>query len=334
LKEAMFYEKLNNGVVRCTLCPRYCIIKPDQRGYCGTRLNKDGILYAVDYGVVSSIAQDPIEKKPLFHFYPGSLVLSLGTFGCNLRCPGCQNWEIAHMDPEDQPNLTPNECIDLAIKEHSKGIAWTYNEPTVWFEYTYDTARLAKERDLYTVYVTNGYITREALDTIAPYLDAYRVDLKAFTEEAYMKIAKIKDFKPILNNIIRAKKYWGIHVEIVTNVTPTINDDELQLRNLALWIKEELGPDTPWHVTRFIPHYELQNLYATPVKTLEKAYEIGKESGLRYVYIGNVPGHKYENTYCYNCNNLIIERYGFYIERFLIKEKKCSYCGAEQNIIM
>jgi pyruvate formate lyase activating enzyme len=334
LKEAMFYEKLNNEVVRCTLCPRYCIVKHNQRGYCGTRLNKDGLLYAVDYGVVSSIANDPIEKKPLFHFYPGSLVLSLGTFGCNLRCPGCQNWQIAHIDPDDRPNLTPDECIALAVKEHSKGIAWTYNEPTVWFEYTYDTAKLAKEKGLYTVYVTNGYINQEALDTIVPYLDAYRVDVKGFTEEAYSKIAKIKDFKPILSNAIRAKKYWGIHVEIVTNVTPTINDDELQLKNLALWIKEELGPDTPWHVTRFVPHYELQDLYATPVKTLERAYEIGRESGLRYVYIGNVPGHKYENTYCYSCNNLLIERYGFYIERFLIKEKKCPFCGAEQDIVM
>jgi len=330
----MFYEKLNNEVVRCTLCPRYCIVKHNQRGYCGTRLNKDGLLYAVDYGVVSSIANDPIEKKPLFHFYPGSLVLSLGTFGCNLRCPGCQNWQIAHIDPDDRPNLTPDECIALAVKEHSKGIAWTYNEPTVWFEYTYDTAKLAKEKGLYTVYVTNGYINQEALDTIVPYLDAYRVDVKGFTEEAYSKIAKIKDFKPILSNAIRAKKYWGIHVEIVTNVTPTINDDELQLKNLALWIKEELGPDTPWHVTRFVPHYELQDLYATPVKTLERAYEIGRESGLRYVYIGNVPGHKYENTYCYSCNNLLIERYGFYIERFLIKEKKCPFCGAEQDIVM
>lgn len=330
----MFYEKLNNEVVRCTLCPRYCIVKHNQRGYCGTRLNKDGLLYAVDYGVVSSIANDPIEKKPLFHFYPGSLVLSLGTFGCNLRCPGCQNWQIAHIDPDDRPNLTPDECIALAVKEHSKGIAWTYNEPTVWFEYTYDTAKLAKKKGLYTVYVTNGYINQEALDTIVPYLDAYRVDVKGFTEEAYSKIAKIKDFKPILSNAIRAKKYWGIHVEIVTNVTPTINDDELQLKNLALWIKEELGPDTPWHVTRFVPHYELQDLYATPVKTLERAYEIGRESGLRYVYIGNVPGHKYENTYCYSCNNLLIERYGFYIERFLIKEKKCPFCGAEQDIVM
>ena len=334
MKEAMFYERLTNGAVRCKLCPRYCVISDGERGYCGTRLNRDGILYAVDYGVVSSVANDPIEKKPLFHFYPGSLVLSLGTFGCNLRCPGCQNWQIAHINPEDQPNLTPKECVDLAIREHSKGIAWTYNEPTVWFEYTYDTARLAKERGLYTVYVTNGYITREALDTIAPYLDAYRVDVKAFTEEAYMKIATIRNFKPILDNAIRAKKHWGLHIEIVTNITPTINDDESQLKNLAHWIEEELGPETPWHVTRFIPYYQLKDLYATPIETLEKAYEIGKESGLRYVYIGNVPGHRYENTYCYNCGNLLIARYGFYIEKFLIKDKKCPFCGAQQSIVL
>ncbi|MGB9681982.1 MAG: AmmeMemoRadiSam system radical SAM enzyme [bacterium] len=334
MKEAMFYERLNNGTVRCNLCPRYCVIREGERGYCGTRLNRNGILYAVNYGVVSSIANDPIEKKPLFHFYPGSLVLSLGTFGCNLRCPGCQNWQIAHIDPEDQPNLTPEECVALAIKENSRSIAWTYNEPTVWFEYTYDTARLAKEKNLYTVYVTNGYITQEALDTIAPYLDAYRVDVKAFTEEAYMRVARVRDFKCILNNAVRAKKHWGLHIEIVTNITPTINDDEAQLRALADWIKENLGPDTPWHVTRFIPHYQLKELYATPIETLEKAHDIGKESGLRYVYIGNVPGHRYENTYCYNCGNLLIARYGFYIEKFLIRDKKCPFCGAEQDMVV
>lgn len=332
--EAMFYEKLKGDLVRCVLCPRYCVIKPGQRGYCGTRLNKDGMLYAVNYGVVSSIANDPIEKKPLFHFYPGSMVLSLGTFGCNMRCPGCQNWEIAHVDPTDTPNLSPDECVKIALRKHSKGIAWTYNEPTVWFEYTYETARLARSNGLYTVYVTNGYINEEPLDTIAPYLSAYRVDIKAFNPEAYSKIANVRDFHPILNSAVRAKKKWGIHVEIVTNITPTINDDEDQLRGIASWIRDSLGDETPWHVTRFVPHYNLSNLYITPLSTLERAYEIGRSIGLRYVYIGNVPGHRYENTYCYNCNRLLIERYGFSIKKFLIKDKRCPYCGAEQYITL
>ncbi len=330
--EAMFYEKLKDSLVRCTLCPRYCVIKPEERGYCGTRLNKDGILYAVSYGVVSSIANDPVEKKPLFHFYPGSMVLSLGTFGCNMRCPGCQNWEIAHIDPTEPPNLSPEDCINIALREHSKGIAWTYNEPTVWFEYTYQTSKIARDKELYIVYVTNGYINEEPLDTIAPYLSAYRVDIKAFNPESYFRIANVKDFQPILNSATRAKKKWGIHVEIVTNVTPTINDDEKQLRDIAVWIRDSLGDETPWHVTRFIPHYNLRDLNITPPSTLEMAYEIGRSAGLKYVYIGNVPGHRYENTYCYNCNNLLIERYGFYIEKFLIKDNKCPYCGAEQYI--
>ena len=333
MKQAMFYEKLKDGSVRCTLCPRYCVIRPEGRGYCGARMNKDGVLYTLTYGLVSSIANDPIEKKPLFHFYPGSMVLSLGTYGCNMRCPGCQNWEIAHIDPSGSPNLLPDECVKIALRERSKGIAWTYNEPTIWFEYTYETAILARDKGLYTVYVTNGYINQEPLDTIAPYLSAYRVDIKAFKPEAYTRIANVKDFQPILNSAIRAKKNWGIHVEIVTNITPTINDDEEQLRSIAVWIRDNLGPETPWHVTRFIPHYQLRNLYATPLSTLEKAYDIGRSSGLKYVYIGNVPGHRYENTYCYNCGSLLIERFGFSIERYLIKENRCPNCGAEQYIV-
>ncbi|MBC7321043.1 AmmeMemoRadiSam system radical SAM enzyme [bacterium] len=333
MKEAMFYEKLQDSMVRCTLCPRYCVIRPGKRGYCGARINKDGILYTLTYGLVSSIANDPIEKKPLFHFYPGSLVLSLGTFGCNMRCPGCQNWEIAHVDPSGFPNLSPKECVELAIRERSKGIAWTYNEPTVWFEFTYETATIAREKGLYTVYVTNGYINQEPLDTIARYLSAYRVDVKAFKPEAYSRIANVRDFQPILNSAIRAKKNWGIHVEIVTNVTPTINDDEEQLRGIAVWIRDNLGPETPWHVTRFVPHYELRNLYVTPLATLERAYDIARNVGLRYVYIGNVPGHQYENTYCYNCNSLLIERFGFSIEKYLMEDGRCPKCGAEQYIV-
>lgn len=333
MKEAMFYEKLKDGLVRCILCPRYCVIRPDSRGYCGARINKEGILYTQTYGLVSSIANDPIEKKPLFHFYPRSFVLSLGTFGCNMRCPGCQNWEIAHVDPSGFPNLSPRECVEIAVRERSKGIAWTYNEPTVWFEYTYETAILAREKSLYTVYVTNGYINQEPLDTIASYLSAYRVDVKAFNPYGYSKIANVKDFQPILNSTVRAKKNWGIHVEIVTNVTPTINDDEEQLKGIATWIRDNLGPETPWHVTRFIPHYELRSLYATPLSTLEKAYDIGRRAGLRYVYIGNIPGHRYENTYCYNCNDLLIERFGFSIERYLLEANKCPRCGAEQYIV-
>jgi pyruvate formate lyase activating enzyme len=280
---------------------------------------------------VSSIRVSPIEIKPLFHFYPGSRWLSLGSLGCNFLCPGCQNWEISHADIEKQIPFTeympPEKLIQLAIAENCKGISWTYNEPTLWLEYTLDTARIAKKRGLLTNYVTNGYITEEALGLIGPYLDAYRVDLKAFSSRSYQKIATVSDFEGVLDSITAAKYKWGLHIELITNLTPGYNDSEDELHEMAHWIVDQMGPDTPWHVTRFVPHLKLSHLKYTPISKLEQARQIGIAEGLRYVYLGNVPGHFAENTYCPQCRELLIGRENYQILKYELRGNKCAFCN-------
>jgi pyruvate formate lyase activating enzyme len=326
-KEAVLYEKLEDKKVRCGICQRRCIIHEGKTGWCMTRINEGGTLYSLIYGEISSISINPIEKKPVFHFYPGSKWLSLGSLGCNFRCPGCQNWDIAHWKHGEMrtEHLSPEKLVRQAKDTGCIGISWTFNEPAIWFEYTLDAARLARELGLYTNYVTNGFITEEALAMIAPFLDVYRVDIKAFDEETYMRTGHIKQFRGILNVAKKAKEY-GMHVEVVTNVTPGFNDNEQELHGIASWIKNSLGPETPWHVTRFYPHLELSHLPPTPVAVLEKARETGKEEGLWYVYLGNVPGHKWENTYCHQCGFLLIERSIFEILKNRIHKGKCPKC--------
>jgi len=331
-KEAMLYEKLPGDRVRCNVCLWRCVINPGKMGICRMRINRNGTLYTMNYAEVSSVASDPIEKKPLFHFFPGTLVFSLGTWGCNFHCKDCQNWEISCVDiPATSEQLSPAREIELAKKHRCAGIAWTYNEPTVWFEYTLDSAKLAKENGLYTVYVTNGYITPEALDTIGPYLDAWRVDIKGFTDGFYRQLAKISQWRGILDVAKRAKEKWDMHVEVVTNIIPTMNDDEEQLAGIATWIRDELGELTPWHVTRFYPMHNLNYLPATPVSTLEKAYQIGKKAGLKFVYLGNVPGHEYENTTCYSCGKLNVRRIGYDTQVLGLDDTRCKFCGSELN---
>ncbi len=339
MQEAMLYSKLPNDRVECHVCQYRCKIMPGKRGVCRVRVNQGGVLYTLIYGQVSSAAADPIEKKPLFHFYPGSKCFSLGTWGCNFRCIHCQNEDISYADIETghllrgERVLSATEAIRLTQHYGCQGIAWTYNEPTIWFEYTCDGARLAKEKGLYTVYVTNGFITPEALDTIGPYLDAWRVDIKGFTKEFYRRLAKVADFQGILDVAVRAKEKWGMHVETITNVIPGWNDDEAQLRGIAAWMVEHLGPLTPWHVTRFYPHAELSHVAPTPIPTLERAVQIGREAGLKFVYLGNVPGHEEENTRCYHCGHLSIERWGYQTRlREITREGNCSHCGADLNI--
>jgi pyruvate formate lyase activating enzyme len=331
LKEAILYNHSPDKSVQCNICQRRCLINDGKVGHCLTRLNDGGKLYSLIYSKVSCCMVSPIEKKPLFHFYPGSLWLSLGTLGCNFRCPGCQNWDIAHAKMDSNKYnveyITPGESVDLAQKNNCKGISWTYNEPTIWFEYTLDGAKLAKENGLLTNYVTNGFITPETLDLIGPYLDAFRVDLKGFSDNFYKKICHVDNFRGILEVTRRAKENWGMWVEIVTNIIPGYSDDEKQLRGIASWIKKDLGKETPWHVTQFVPHLELSHIPATPVSTLVKAREIGLNEGLQYVYLGNIWGHPAENTHCHNCKKLLIERKGFYISQNYIKDSKCPFCG-------
>ena len=331
-REAMLYLKLPGRKVRCNICQRRCLIDPGRIGICQMRLNRDGVLYAMNYGAISSLAVDPIEKKPLFHFFPGSKALSLGGWGCNFHCLDCQNWEIACVDmPEESRQLSPEEAVELAMNRSCDGIAWTYNEPSLWFEYTLDSARLARQKGLYTVYVTNGYLTPEALDAIGPYLDAWRVDIKGFSDIFYRKLAGLTHWRGILDVARRAKEKWGMHVEVVTNIIPGMNDDEEQLSGIATWICDNLGKLAPWHLTRFYPMHKLDYLQPTPIATLEKAYAIGKKLGLKFIYLGNVPGHQYENTMCYSCGEVIIRRAGYDTEVLGLDGSNCRFCAANLN---
>jgi len=335
MHEAMLYEKLPGSRVQCHICQWHCTIGPGKSGVCRMYRNEGGILYNMNYGQASSIAADPIEKKPLFHFFPASLAFSIGGWGCNFHCQDCQNWEISCPETSEpwlgSREVQPEAAIELAKRYQCRGIAWTYNEPSVWFEYTLDSARLAKENNLYTAYVTNGYLSPEALDAIGPYLDAWRVDIKGFSDSLYRNLARIRHWQGILEVARRAKDKWGMHIEVVTNIIPTMNDDDAQLEGIARWIKDELGELTPWHVTRFHPQHHMMNLPPTPVATLEHACSIGQKAGLKFIYTGNVPGHKSENTFCYNCGKLIVRRFGYQTEVVGLDGSSCKFCGAELN---
>ena len=334
--EGLLYEKLSGSRVRCHVCQWHCTIMPGKYGLCRMRQNKDGVLHILNYAEVSAVAVDPIEKKPLAHFFPSSLVLSLGSWGCNFHCQHCQNWQISCMESDNIPKgsqqVSPQAAIESARSRHCDGIAWTYNEPGIWFEYTLDSAKLAKENNLYTVYVTNGYLTPEAMDLIGPHLDAWRVDVKGFSDAAYHQLAKVHQWKGILDVSKRAQEKWGMHVEVVTNIVPSINDDEEQLVKLATWICTELGELTPWHVTRSHPQYKMTHIPSTSVSSLEKAQAIGNKAGLRFVYVGNIPGHNGENTVCYSCGNIVIRRSGYKITLVGLEGSKCKFCGADINV--
>jgi pyruvate formate lyase activating enzyme len=335
---ALLWEPLPGRRARCGVCLRRCEIADGKRGWCGTRVNRGGKVLSLIYGRVASLAVSPIEKKPLFHFYPGSRWLSLGSLGCNFRCPGCQNWDIAHaMDRASHRTpstlkldrttfLAPRQMVALAQQHRCLGISWTYNEPTLWFEYVLEGARAAHEVGLLTNLVTNGSITPEGLDLLGPWLDSFREDLKGFTPKLYRRLANVKEFSGILSVTSKAKHRWRAWVEVVTNVTPSFNDDEEQLRGIASWIRDELGPETPWHVTRFVPHLRLAHLAATPVSTLERAREIGLSAGLSYVYLGNVPGHEAEDTHCAECGEPLIRRRGLAVVEYRLSGGCCPRC--------
>jgi len=329
MREAMLYERLEEGKIRCNLCHHHCIIAPSNRGVCGVRENREGTLYSLVYGKSVAAHVDPIEKKPLFHFYPGSSAFSVATVGCNFRCLHCQNADISQAPRElgeiTGDNLSPEEIIAIAKRHNCRSISYTYTEPTVFFEYAYDTARLAHQEGIRNNFVTNGYMTEEALRTIQPYLDAANVDLKAFTEEHYRRVCGAR-LNPVLGTL-RLMKKLGIWVEVTTLVIPTLNDSEQELHQIADFVLS-LGADTPWHVTAFFPAYRMTDLPPTPASSLHKARRIGQQAGLRYVYSGNIPGDEGENTYCYNCGRLLIRRYGYRILENHIQDSKCAYCGA------
>ena len=328
----MFYEKIADNRVNCNLCSHRCRnIAQSKRGLCGVRENIDGKLFSLVYGRLVARSVDPIEKKPLFHFLPGSLSYSISTVGCNFRCDNCQNFDISQLPRERKVVIgreTPPEAVVLAAKQNGcKSIAYTYTEPTIFFEYALDVAKLAKKEGLKNVFVTNGYITEEALREIAPYLDAANIDLKSFSDVFYQSNCGAR-LQPVLDSI-KLHKSLGIWVELTTLVIPTLNDSDKELQLIADFIKEEVGPETPWHVSGFHPMYQLLDVASTPVKTLQKARQIGLETGLKYVYVGNVPGENGESTFCPECGKTLIHRIGYRINENIVKDSKCPYCGSK-----
>jgi len=326
--EARFWEKGDGTSVHCHLCRFYCHIKDGQRGLCGVRENRDGTLYSLVYGKSIASNIDPIEKKPLFHVLPGSLSYSIATVGCNFRCRHCQNYQIAQWPREQKSipgdTLSPEEIVRQAVASGCQSISYTYTEPTIFFEYAYDTAVLAKAAGLKNIFVTNGYTSPAALETIAPYLDAANVDLKGFTEDFYHSVAGAT-LEGVLATL-RDYKRLGIWVEVTTLVIPNHNDDDMQLRGIAEFIAGELGESTPWHVTAFYPTYQMRDEVPTPVAALERARQAGLETGLDYVYTGNVPGADGESTVCPKCGKVVVGRHGFRLTGQHIDNGVCSFC--------
>ena len=332
-KEAILYEKVDNAL-NCKICQRRCIISPGKTGFCQMRENVDDKIYSLNYAAVSSAAVDPIEKKPLFHFYPGSMVFSLGSVGCNFRCRHCQNWGISQAELENIPtrDMLPKDAIRLTKEYECKSIAWTYNEPTMWFEYTLDSAKIARKEDIKTIYVTNGYMSEESFQEIKPYLDAANIDLKGMTEKFYQDLCEAR-LEPVLDTIVKMHDA-KIHIEITNLMIPGYNDSDEDIRSLVKFMADEVGVEVPLHFTRFFPQYQMQELPPTEIKYLEKAHKIARDAGMKYVYIGNVPTADGENTYCPECGETVIQRDGFSVMSDKIKEtRKCPRCKADIDIV-
>jgi len=338
LQEAMLWEKERNGV-RCKLCARNCFIAKDKRGFCRVRVNRDGTLYTLNYGKLIAVNVDPIEKKPFFHFHPGSKALSVAAVGCNFRCQFCDNWELSQKVDEQAEAVegkkhTPEEIVSLAEKNGCKSIAYTYTEPTVFFEFAYKTAKLAKRNNILNVIVTNGYISEEAIKKISKFLDAVVVDVKASLDpEFYKKFMSVPNVQPIYDTLKQIKKQ-RIFLEITNLIIPQVGDNPELCRQFAEHINSNLGSDIPYHVLQFQPSYQLVNLPPTPVATLERCATEARMAGLRHVYIGNVPGHDEENTYCYNCRELLIKRLGTQVEKINLLKDRCPNCGFKINIVV
>ncbi len=330
MKEAYLYEKLEKEKVRCLLCNHQCIIRNKGKGICNVRENRSGILISLVYGKIIARHCDPIEKKPLFHFLPGSRSYSISTVGCNFKCLFCQNADISQA-PSDHSriigeDMTPDQIVREALNTHSETISYTYTEPTIFFELSMDTARIAASKGLKNVFVTNGYMTEQCLQEIAPDLHAANVDLKAFNERFYKDQCGAK-LKPILKTLENMKK-MDIWLEVTTLLIPGLNDSKEELKGLSQFLAS-LDTGIPWHISRFHPSYRLTSVASTPPESIHRASDIGYEAGLKYVYTGNLPGDKGEKTFCNECGELIIDRFGFYIKQNTIKNSCCPKCGAE-----
>ncbi|MGC9398654.1 MAG: AmmeMemoRadiSam system radical SAM enzyme [Anaerolineae bacterium] len=331
LHEALLTRALRKQAVQCRVCEHYCTLYPDDWGKCGVRVNRNGTLYLTVYGEAVAAHIDPIEKKPLFHFLPGTGAFSIGTYGCNFTCRWCQNWQLSqvrqrtpHAPRADE--LSPEQIVRICQKRDLPIIAYTYNEPTVFFEYTYDTARLAHEQGIKNVYVSNGFMTQEMLELLTPYLDGINIDLKGFSEALYEEYIGAR-LAPVKRNIAYLAGETDVWVEVTTLVIPDLNDSEEELRAMAAWLVE-IDPQIPWHVTAFYPTHRMRDRPRTPPATLQRAYDIGKEAGLAYVYVGNVPDPTRENTYCHRCGALLIRRMGYSTRTLWSKPGVCHECGA------
>jgi len=330
MQEARFYEKEAEGKVQCHLCAHECKIDPGKRGLCHVRENQDGTLYSLVYGMVVAENIDPIEKKPLFHFLPGSRSYSIATAGCNFMCLHCQNYDISQFPKRHEGNIPgmarePQAIVEQAKFNRCATISYTYTEPTIFMEFAQDTARLAKEQGIRNVFVSNGFMTGESAAALAEVIDGDNVDLKSFRDDFYRKVCKAR-LQPVLDTIERLKKL-GVWLEVTTLVIPGHNDSTEELTDIAQFIKG-VGPEIPWHVSAFYPTHQMLDRPRTPPETLLRAREIGLKAGLRYVYTGNIPGQGGENTYCYGCGELLIERVGYAIKGFILQEGKCPKCQA------
>jgi pyruvate formate lyase activating enzyme len=328
-RPARFYDKLTGNKVRCRLCPRGCVVAEGKRGFCRDRENRNGDYFTLAYSNPCTIHIDPIEKKPLFHFYPGTTALSAAMAGCNFTCKNCQNWDISQSRPDDTFNykMTPEEMAALAVENHNPTIAYTYTEPSVFFEYVLETSQAARKQGIRNIIKSNGYLNPEPMKELIPYLDAANIDLKGFSEDFYKDIPG-GTLAPVLETIKLLKKE-GVWLEVTNLVIPDKNDSEAMINNLSAWMKSELGPDVPLHFSRFYPQYKLANLPPTPTDTLVKAADIAVQAGLNFVYIGNVPELGGENTSCPRCKRLLIERQGYDVLQNNLKEGKCKFCQKE-----
>jgi pyruvate formate lyase activating enzyme len=326
IKEAKFYDKQAYRKIKCKLCPRGCAIDDRERGYCGVRENRGGTYYTLVHSRVVTAHIDPIEKKPFFHFLPGTIAFSIATAGCNVNCKMCQNWDISQVRPEQVRSsyAPPEKVAELAAQYKCPSIAYTYSEPVVFYEYVADSAEAGHRLGVKSVVVTGGYIQEEPLAKLCRQVDAIKVDLKAYSEKFYKEVVN-GEMKPVLDCIVTIRKH-GVWNEIVYLVIPTLNDSDPEFKALAKWVKTELGPDVPLHFSRFHPEYLLKNLPPTPVETLERAKAIADAEGLHYVYIGNVPGHPAENTYCPKCRKIVVERTGYTVGAVHIHNGKCQFC--------
>ena len=328
-KAAYHFHRLDKGAVLCTLCPNRCRLSPGDRSICRSRVNLDGTLYSLAYGNACSANVDPIEKKPLYHFLPTSRAFSIAAAGCNFRCLNCQNWEISQSRPEDVRHfdLFPQNVIEAAVQSGSRSIAYTYSEPTTYYEYMLDTARIARAQGLFNLWISNGYINRQPLEALCRVLDAANVNLKSISDDMYRQLNGGR-LQPVLNTLVTLHRL-GVHFEITHLVVPGYGDRPEMIRRMCAWILGELGPDHPLHCLRFFPRYRLDRLAPTPVATLIRFRELALDAGLRYVYVGNVPGHAGNHTFCHNCRQLLVERQGYHISRLLIEAGRCPFCHTQ-----